>query len=170
MRLLPAVDIQASEKVKLQEQALREQKEAEEAARLSHLISEDVRKKEEMRLDRERRERELDRERDNASLEVGPNGEKTVNMPIFGPGGKADGIVRFGFPLADGAPQRPLTARKVTPSDQYDPQTGLLVYSPSPIERRRKKKPAPPSSSRSSHPTTCLRKVRPSMRLDHYAY
>jgi translation initiation factor 2-alpha kinase 4 len=104
MRLLPVIGTQASEKVKLQEQALREQKEAEEAARLSHLISEDVRKKEEMRLDRERRERELDRERDNASLEVGPNGEKTVKMHIFGPGGKADGIVRFGFSLADGAP------------------------------------------------------------------
>ncbi|GAA5862450.1 hypothetical protein JCM3774_002522 [Rhodotorula dairenensis] len=91
----------ASEEVKLREQALREQREAEEAARLSHLISEDVRKKEELRLDRERRERELDRERDSASLEVGPNGEKTVKMPIFGPTGKVDAVVRFGAWLTD---------------------------------------------------------------------
>lgn len=90
----------------MREQAEREKREAEEAARLSHLISEDVRKREELRLDRERRERELDRERDSASLEVGAGGEKFVKMMVHPREGKSgaaiEGAVSFKFPLLDG--------------------------------------------------------------------
>lgn len=85
------------------------------------LISEDVRRKEELRLERERRERELDRERETALLEVDANGEKRVRMPLALSRGeaKAEVTVRFGFPTAGGAsppssPPEPPSIRLLT--------------------------------------------------------
>ncbi|GAA5903646.1 hypothetical protein JCM6882_003009 [Rhodosporidiobolus microsporus] len=77
--------------------ALKEKQEAAEAARLSLLISEDVRRKEELRMDRERRERERDEELDNAVIEVGPTGERVVEMGLTVGGVKGEGKVRFGL-------------------------------------------------------------------------
>ncbi|GAA6018919.1 hypothetical protein JCM10207_009197 [Rhodosporidiobolus poonsookiae] len=77
--------------------ALKEQQEAEEAARLSQLISEDVRRKEEARLERERRERQRDQELDEAVIEVGPNGERQVAVPILVNGMKSEANVKFGM-------------------------------------------------------------------------
>ncbi|GAA5860143.1 hypothetical protein JCM8547_009200 [Rhodosporidiobolus lusitaniae] len=80
--------------------ALKEQQEAEEAARLSQLISEDVRRKEEARLERERRERQREEELDNALVELGPNGERQVAMPVVVDGVKHEALVKFGLPTS----------------------------------------------------------------------
>ncbi|GAA5881509.1 hypothetical protein JCM16303_005683 [Sporobolomyces ruberrimus] len=80
-----------------------EQREAEEAARLSQLISEDVRKKEELRLERERREREIDRAA-GVALELEPGGERRCSVKVRQPGpdgNKAEAAVKFGL-TADG--------------------------------------------------------------------
>ncbi|BGP42493.1 eukaryotic translation initiation factor 2-alpha kinase [Rhodotorula kratochvilovae] len=94
----------ATQEANRRAEALKEQQEAEEAARLSQLISEDVRRKEEVRLERERRERELDRERETALLEVDSNGERKVNMPLAHSRGavKVEVTVRFGFATFSG--------------------------------------------------------------------
>lgn len=80
-----------------------EQREAEEAARLSQLISEDVRKKEELRLERERREREIDRAA-GVALELEPGGERRCSVKVRQPGpegNQVDAAVKFGL-TADG--------------------------------------------------------------------
>ncbi|BGP13397.1 hypothetical protein JCM10213_008556 [Rhodosporidiobolus nylandii] len=77
--------------------ALKEQQEAEEAARLSQLISEDVRRKEELRQERERREREREEELDNAFIEIGANGERQVTVPLTVDRSKGEAIVKFGM-------------------------------------------------------------------------
>lgn len=108
-RVLTRTATQATQEAQRRADTLKEQQEAEEAARLSLLISEDVRRKEEVRLERERRERELDRERETALLEVDSNGEKKVKMPLALSRGaaKAEVTVRFGFPTAEGTPSSP---------------------------------------------------------------
>ncbi|GAA5826004.1 hypothetical protein JCM11251_000087 [Rhodosporidiobolus azoricus] len=77
--------------------ALKEKEEAQEAARLSQLISEDVRRKEELRLERERREREREEELDSAFIEVGTNGERQVPMLLTVNGVKGAAKVKFGL-------------------------------------------------------------------------
>ncbi|GAA5975630.1 hypothetical protein JCM11641_003551 [Rhodosporidiobolus odoratus] len=76
--------------------ALKEKQEAEEAARLSQLISEDVRRKEDLRLERERKERERDEELDHAVIEVGPGGERHVKV-MLGEGRKEKAVIKFGL-------------------------------------------------------------------------
>ncbi|BGP00473.1 eukaryotic translation initiation factor 2-alpha kinase [Rhodotorula toruloides] len=88
----------ATQEAETRARALKEQQEAEEAARLSQLISEDVRRKEEVRLERERRERELDRERESGSLEVDARGEKRMKMEVTKGGAKVEAVVKFGYP------------------------------------------------------------------------
>ncbi|GAA5934949.1 serine/threonine-protein kinase GCN2 [Sporobolomyces koalae] len=88
------------EKVKARER--QEQQEAEEAARLSHLISEDVRKKEELRSERERRERELDYA-ESTALELDSGGDRRCAIKVrqAPDEAKLDATVKFGLP-ADG--------------------------------------------------------------------
>ncbi|GAA6010979.1 hypothetical protein JCM11491_005895 [Sporobolomyces phaffii] len=87
-----------AQEAKLKAKERQEQQEAEEAARLSQLISEDVRKKEELRLERERRERELDRAA-SVALELEPGGERrcTVKVRSAADGHKVDATVKFGL-------------------------------------------------------------------------
>ncbi|GAA5903465.1 serine/threonine-protein kinase GCN2 [Sporobolomyces salmoneus] len=92
----------AAEEAKLKAKEREEQQEAEEAARLSQLISEDVRKKEELRIERERRERELDHAA-SVALELEPGGDRrcVVKVRQVTGGSKEDATVKFGL-IADG--------------------------------------------------------------------
>ncbi|GAA6058806.1 hypothetical protein JCM10212_001922 [Sporobolomyces blumeae] len=95
-------EAKAAEEAKARARRIQEQEEAEEAARLSLLISEDVRKKEELRIERERQERDSDRGRDGAFLEIGPNGERKCQIKVrLGEESKRDAVVKFGL-TADG--------------------------------------------------------------------
>jgi len=68
---------------------------------LSQLISEDVRKKEELRVERERRERELDYA-ENEALELREGGERKCKVKVRqADGTKAESVVKFGL-MADG--------------------------------------------------------------------
>ncbi|GAA5836580.1 hypothetical protein JCM9279_000433 [Rhodotorula babjevae] len=119
----------ATEEAQRRAETLKEQREAEEAARLSMLISEDVRRKEELRLERERRERELDRERETALLEVDANGEKRVRMPLALSRGeaKAEVTVRFGFPTAGDWLGRIFSAEIIPDGQAPQPASAYVV-------------------------------------------
>ncbi|GAA5975545.1 hypothetical protein JCM5350_002643 [Sporobolomyces pararoseus] len=92
----------AAQEAKLKAKEQQEQQEAEEAARLSQLISEDVRKKEELRIERERRERELDHAA-SVALELEPGGERKCSIKVrqATDGPKVEATVKFGL-TADG--------------------------------------------------------------------
>ncbi|GAA5921698.1 hypothetical protein JCM1841_007094 [Sporobolomyces salmonicolor] len=96
-------EAKASQEAVLRARRLKEQQEAEEAARLSQLISEDVRRKEELRMQRERRERDEDQERDAAVLETDAAGARSCSMMLRKPGEaiKEEARVKFGL-AADG--------------------------------------------------------------------
>lgn len=63
-------------------EALKSRLEAAEAARLSQLISEDVRRKEEMRAQRIKRELEQEREGRAEFLQVDANGDRRFDMTL----------------------------------------------------------------------------------------
>ncbi|GAA6036515.1 hypothetical protein JCM8097_003543 [Rhodosporidiobolus ruineniae] len=88
---------QATREASDRAKALKEQQEAEEAARLSQLISEDVRRKEELRLERERRDRQREEELDKAYTEIGPKGEREVQVPVTVGDVRSPAAIRFGL-------------------------------------------------------------------------
>lgn len=72
--------------------------EAAEAARLSQLISEDVRRKEEMRAERERVEREKEKEGRTEFLELGPGGERVLAVTVrLGERNTSEASVKLGL-------------------------------------------------------------------------
>ena len=93
--------VQVAQETKKKAKQRQEQQEAEEAARLSQLISEDVRKKEDLRVERERRERELDYA-ENEAFELREGGERRCKVKVRQTDGtKVESVVKFGL-MADG--------------------------------------------------------------------
>jgi translation initiation factor 2-alpha kinase 4 len=129
----PQATLEASDRAK----ALKEKQEAQEAARLSQLISEDVRRKEEVRLERERREREREEELDNSFIEVGPNGEREVSVSLRIDGENTDGMVKFGLASSGGAFPCIFLSRSHF-ADEISPDWLGRIF---PVEISRKNKP-----------------------------
>lgn len=89
----------------LRAEALKSRLEAAEAARLSQLISEDVRRKEELRAERVKLEREKLKEGRVEFLEVAPNGERKLNITVkeVGGGEEKEAVVKLGLASGGGA-------------------------------------------------------------------
>ncbi|KAK4052686.1 eukaryotic translation initiation factor 2-alpha kinase [Microbotryomycetes sp. JL201] len=76
---------------------LKARMEAAEAARLSQLISEDVRRKEELQAERAKKEREMESDGQMHFLQVDTNGERKIDMSVTTePGVEAMAKVKFG--------------------------------------------------------------------------
>lgn len=125
---------------------------------MSQLISEDVRRKEEIRLERERRERELDRERESGSLEVDAHGEKRVKMEVARGSAKVDAVVKFGYPHSTG--KLALSRLFEANIDFLGAQTGSEVSTLRRLWRSTRPRLRASSPSMFSRRTTCLPKVR----------
>lgn len=90
----------ATREADARERALRTKEEAAEAARLSGLILEDVRKKEEAKAEREKRE--LEGKTGSVEEEGAGESERRVKMVVATEGGEKEAVVQLGLCIAGG--------------------------------------------------------------------
>jgi len=97
--------LQATREANARAEALKARLEAAEAARLSQLISEDVRRKEELRAERAKQEREKEKEGRVEFLQVDSNGDRKLSMTLKVAEEEKEATVKLGL-MSGGGEQR----------------------------------------------------------------